>query len=204
VTGSSTESQINDRSHTYATEGVQDHTGAHSQDDKESSPLGQEKPAAAPGKQKEGPDSVELTEEEKRELRELKARDAEVRRHEQAHVMAGGRYITRRAQFDFVTGPDGRLYAVGGDVQIDTSEVPDDPEATVEKAQTVRRAALAPSDPSPQDQRVAAQATQMEFEARMELSQQRSEEASKQTEEYDQQGKTSPQQPEPTLIHQFV
>ncbi|MFC1543530.1 putative metalloprotease CJM1_0395 family protein [Candidatus Neomarinimicrobiota bacterium] len=151
-------------------------------------------PASTPG-------SMELTPEEKAEVRELQARDAAVRRHEQAHVMAGGQYIIRRAQFDYVIGPDGKLYAVGGEVQIDTSEVPDDPEATIQKAQAVRRAALAPSDPSPQDQRVAAEATRMEFEARMELARMRAEEARKQTEEYDQEGEMILPQTEPFLLN---
>lgn len=151
-----------------------------------------------------GPGSLELTSEEKAKVEELKARDAAVRTHEQAHVMAGGRYIIRRAQFNHVIGPDGKLYAVGGEVQIDTSEVPDDPEATIQKAQAVRRAALAPGDPSAADLQVAAKATQMEFEARMELAQQRTEEALEQAEEYNQEGQSTIPQPEPILLNLFI
>ncbi len=121
-----------------------------------------------------------------------------------AHIMAGGQYILRRANFSFVLGPDGKLYAVGGEVQIDTSEVPDDPEATIQKAQAVRRAALAPGSPSPQDLRVAAAATQMEFEARMELARQRAEETQKQAEEYGPEGGTITPQPEPVLVNLFA
>ena len=66
-------------------------------------------------------------------------------------------------------GPDGRRYAVGGEVAIDASRVPGDPQATIRKAQVIRRAALAPAAPSAQDQRVAAQATRMEQQARAEL-----------------------------------
>ena len=51
---------------------------------------------------------------------------------------------------------------------IDTSPVPDDPDATIRKAQTVRQAALAPAKPSSQDRAVAAQATKMEATARAE------------------------------------
>jgi hypothetical protein len=57
---------------------------------------------------------------------------------------------------------------VGGEVSIDTSSVPGDPEATMQKARDVRRAALAPASPSAQDQMVAAKAAQMEAEARTE------------------------------------
>ncbi len=119
----------------------------------------------------------ELTAEEKQRVAELKARDASVRQHERAHLAAAAGLARGGAQFDFVTGPDGRRYAVGGEVQLDTSPVPDDPQATIQKAQTVRRAALAPAQPSSQDHRVAAQATQMEFAARTELSQERAAEA---------------------------
>ncbi|MGD8781495.1 MAG: putative metalloprotease CJM1_0395 family protein [Ignavibacteria bacterium] len=45
----------------------------------------------------------------------------------------------------------------------------DDPEATIKKAQQIRRAALAPSEPSSQDRSVANQAAAMEAKARAEL-----------------------------------
>ena len=156
------------------------------------------------GALKGGPGSMELTPDEKARVEDLKTADAAVRTHEMAHIMAGGQYIIRRANFVYVLGPDGRLYAVGGEVQIDTSEVPDDPEATIQKAQAVRRAALAPGSPSPQDLRVAAAATRMEFEARMELARQRVEETLEPTEEYDQEGGTITPLPEPVLVNLFA
>jgi hypothetical protein len=152
---------------------------------------------------KKNPGSTDLTPEEKEQVRELKEQDAKVRRHEQAHVMAGGRYIKSRAQFQFELGPDGKLYAVSGEVQIDTSKEPDDPEATIQKAQTVRRAALAPSDPSPQDRRVASEANRMEFEARMELTQQRAEEL-RPTDESSREQQTNQSSPELNLLDLFV
>ncbi len=102
-------------------------------------------------------------------LNDLKQTDREVRAHEAAHVAAGGQYVSGGAQFEYQTGPDGKKYAVGGEVGIDSSEVPDDPEATIAKMQVVRRAALAPSQPSSQDRAVAAAAARREAEARMEL-----------------------------------
>lgn len=102
-------------------------------------------------------------------LRQLRNRDRAVRAHEQAHLVAAGRYATSGANFNFQRGPDGILYAVGGDVQIDISPVPGDPRATVQKAETIRRAALAPSDPSSQDRQVAAQASRMAAQARAEI-----------------------------------
>jgi len=105
---------------------------------------------------------------ERAEIQALKARDLEVRRHEQAHAAAGGPYAGAPS-YEFTTGPDGARYATGGEVSIDTSPVPGDPQATLEKAQTVRRAALAPAEPSEQDRRVAAEASQMAAQARIEL-----------------------------------
>ncbi|RMH09679.1 MAG: catalase [Nitrospirae bacterium] len=107
------------------------------------------------------------------ELAQLKARDREVRAHEAAHLAAAGSVATGGAQFTFQRGPDGQLYAVGGEVHIDTSPVPGDPEATIRKARTIRAAALAPANPSAQDRAVAAQASRMEAQARQELAQER-------------------------------
>lgn len=114
-------------------------------------------------------DSDELTDEEKKEVEKLRQRDQEVRRHEQAHVAAGGPYVRGGANLEYTQGPDGRMYATGGEVSIDVSPERS-PEATIQKAQVVRRAALAPAEPSPQDRAVAAAATRLETQARQELS----------------------------------
>jgi len=92
-------------------------------------------------------------------LEELKQVDTEVRRHEMAHIAAGGRYITSGATFTFKRGPDGKNYAVGGEVGIDTSPVPGDPQATLQKMRQIKSAALAPANPSSQDLKVASKAT---------------------------------------------
>jgi len=117
-----------------------------------------------------GASSSEVTPEERAVINDLKKTDKEVRAHEAAHVAAGGQYVTGGAQFEYQTGPDGKKYAVGGEVQIDTSSVPDDPEATIAKMQVVKRAALAPGQPSSQDRSVAAAAARIEAEARQQLS----------------------------------
>ena len=115
----------------------------------------------------------QLTEEEQKQIDELKARDREVKTHEQAHIAAGGSYVKGGATYDYQTGPDGKQYAVGGSVNIDTSPVDGDPEATIAKAQVVIKAALAPAEPSGQDQKVASAARQMMSEARKELNSQK-------------------------------
>ncbi|MFK8029891.1 MAG: putative metalloprotease CJM1_0395 family protein [Gammaproteobacteria bacterium] len=112
---------------------------------------------------------AELSDADQKKLRELKARDREVRAHEQAHLSAAGSYAKGGATYTYERGPDQRMYAIGGQVQVDTSKVANDPVATLRKAQVIRQAALAPINPSSQDRRVAAQATQMENEARAEL-----------------------------------
>ncbi len=118
----------------------------------------------------------ELTPEEQQEIARLQQRDREVRDHEAAHVAAGGIYVRGGATFTYQTGPDNKRYAVGGEVSIDTSPVRGNPEATIVKMQTVRRAALAPADPSGQDRAVAAAASGMEAAARQELRREQSEE----------------------------
>jgi len=120
---------------------------------------------------------------ENQELQYLRARDQEVRAHERAHIAAGGRHVRGGAQFDYQRGPDGRMYAIGGEVSIDTAPVPNDPQATLEKAQVIQRAALAPAEPSSQDISVAGQARQMAVQARVEIARQRAEEAQADTRE---------------------
>jgi hypothetical protein len=102
---------------------------------------------------------------------DLKSRDQHVKAHEQAHLSASGGYATSGASYTYQVGPDGRRYAVGGEVGIDTSPVEGDPAATIQKARIIQRAALAPSDPSSQDLRVHAQAVQMEIQASQQLKQ---------------------------------
>ena len=103
-------------------------------------------------------------------ITQLKARDTEVRAHEMAHLSAAGGYARGGMSFTYQTGPDGKRYAIGGEVSIDTSAVAGDPEATLQKAMVIQRAALAPAEPSAQDQKVAQSAMKMMTQARMEIS----------------------------------
>lgn len=112
---------------------------------------------------------TELTDEEQKQVEQLKQRDREVRQHEQAHLAAAGGNAIGGPTFEYQTGPDGKRYAVGGEVQIDTSPVEGDPEATIAKMQQIRAAALAPANPSAQDRQVAAQAAAEARDARAEL-----------------------------------
>ncbi len=132
--------------------------------------------------EKEGSDKVgteskkingeELTDEEKAKVDELKARDKEVRVHEQQHKAAGGQYASQPS-YTKETGPDGREYIVDGKVDISISEE-STPEKTIAKMKQVYAAALAPAEPSSQDRKVAAEAKSKQHEAEMEISREKS------------------------------
>ncbi len=136
-------------------------------------------PAEAPAAAEPAADAAGLSPEEQRVVAELQRSDREVRAHENAHIAAAGGYA-RGASFSFTTGPDGRQYAVGGEVSIDSSPVDGDPQATIQKAQQIRSAANAPANPSGQDRQVAAAASQMEAAARIELAQEKRQELEEQ------------------------
>lgn len=106
--------------------------------------------------------------EEKKEVDKLKKRDQEVKAHEQAHIAAGSGVVIGGANYEYQRGPDGKMCAVGGEVKIDTSRE-NSPAQTISKMQQVTRATLAPAQPSAQDRSVAAQAAQVEADARSEL-----------------------------------
>lgn len=116
----------------------------------------------------------QLTAQQQQEVAKLKKRDAEVKAHEQAHLATAGQYAAGGASFAYQTGPDGRRYAVGGEVPIDISKE-STPEATIQKMQIVARAALAPANPSPADRNIAARAAMIQSQARGELQQQKME-----------------------------
>jgi hypothetical protein len=118
-------------------------------------------------------DSLELSPEARQQVDKLKARDQQVRAHEAAHMAAGGSLVRGGASYTYQTGPDGKRYAVGGEVSLDASPVPDNPRATIAKAERIRAAALAPAEPSGQDRAVAAKAAVMAAQAATELAQQK-------------------------------
>ncbi len=102
------------------------------------------------------------------QVRQLQKVDREVRLHERQHAAAAGAH-GGAPQFKLERGPDGVMYAVAGSVDVDLSPVPGDPEATLDKAQQLQRAALAPAEPSSADRSVAMQASKMANDARSEI-----------------------------------
>ena len=139
-------------------------------------PLGQ-----TDGTSTKGPDqaahssktSTELNDAEQRVVDQLRSRDREVRDHEQAHKRVGGPYASAPT-YTYQIGPDGRRYAIGGQVLIDASPVPEDPEATIAKMLIVKAAALTPAEPSSADRNVAAAADAQISHAEAELTAMRS------------------------------
>ena len=119
-------------------------------------------------RKQQDPQQQEQQQRQEQQVQDLVERDKEVRTHEQAHQSAGGEYASSPT-YQFTQGPDGKRYATGGEVQIDTSVVPGDPAATIAKMQQIRAAALEPAEPSAQDLAVARSAAASEAKARKEL-----------------------------------
>lgn len=160
---------------------AQGQTDLREESDKANEDGEQSASAEAAAKNPTAREATELREEQQL-ISELSGRDREVRTHEQAHAAVGGAYAGAPT-YTFKRGPDGKSYATGGEVGIDTSAIPGDPEATLRKMEVVVRAALAPAEPSAQDRSVAAQAQAQAAAARVELGEMRREESAQAVEE---------------------
>jgi hypothetical protein len=141
-----------------------DQNSANGQESQDSSKEVSEDSSSVDGEEKTRAQELEHD----RIVGELKKRDQEVRSHESAHASVGG-VFTGSPNFSYEKGPDGKRYAVGGEVSVDLSTVKGDPRATIAKMQKVHAAALAPVHPSIQDTRVASTATQLILQAQSEL-----------------------------------
>ncbi|MDP6516301.1 MAG: putative metalloprotease CJM1_0395 family protein [Alphaproteobacteria bacterium] len=105
-------------------------------------------------------DSRGTTRRERFLIDQLRARDREVRAHELLHYRTG-RPHTRAPEYWFVVGPKGRRYAITGVTLFDTTLDPGDREGAIRKLQALKRAALAPRNPSRIDLRVARDLTRL-------------------------------------------
>jgi hypothetical protein len=120
------------------------------------------------------PDEETRVKRERESIAQMEQQDREVRASQQAHAAAVGT-LGSGPTFTYKVGPDGRLYAVSGEVKIDTTAVPGDPEATLRKARQIQEVAFTPGDSSPEDRRAAAMAAALAARARQELARQQSE-----------------------------
>ena len=116
-------------------------------------------------------DTVQFSDEAAKMVNELDARNSEVLAHESAHIAAAGAWVMGGASYTYQTGPDGKRYAIGGEVKVDMSPIPGNPRATINKMAAIRAAALSPASPSPDDLAVAAAASRIEEDARSKLNQ---------------------------------
>ena len=124
-------------------------------------------------KSQEPVSTKELSQGEKQMLVELQARDAEVRSHEAAHQSGGA--ATGGASYTYQQGPDGKMYAIGGEVSVSFSSG-STPEETIANAQAVISSAMAPGSPSGQDMAVASSARMMIMKAQQQKSRELQEE----------------------------
>lgn len=156
---------IGDNSERSAQDSPQDNENNNSEQGSNS----QEELTEEQGSQDQAEKSQEAVFAEQQEIKNLKLRDQEVRSHELAHAAVGGAY-TGAPNYSFSVGPDGKKYAVSGEVSVDLAPVEGNPSATIAKMQKVHAAALAPANPSIQDTRVAASAAKLIAQAQSELS----------------------------------
>lgn len=101
------------------------------------------------------------------EIRRLVVVENHVKQHEAAHMAVGGEFAGT-ASYSYTTGPDGKRYISGGEVSISIPSTDDKKEA-IRMLEQVKRAALAPADPSAQDQSTAASASAKQSALRAEL-----------------------------------
>lgn len=117
----------------------------------------------SPNEEKEEPPSRnpnELDEGDKDLIERLKQRDLEVKMHEQSHVALAGEYARGAPSYTYQMGPDGKMYAVGGSLAVDTGKEAD-PAKNAAKAHILRTAAMGVDDPSTADATVAMQASNL-------------------------------------------
>lgn len=119
-----------------------------------------------------------LSQEEKQKIQDMENRDKEVKTHEQAHKAAAQGINSSSPSYETKKGPDGKDYAVAGEVRIGFTPTEDN-EKNLEKAKTLRNAALAPAEPSSQDLKVAQDATRMIFEYSQKIQSEKSKETEK-------------------------
>lgn len=133
--------------------------------------LGDGGSAPAVEKAPTAPAEEELSPEDKVAVAKLAAAEREVIAHERAHQSAGGAY-TGSARFGYTKGPDGKDYVTSGEVSIQAPEI-EMSEKGLQVVEQVKRAALAPANPSGQDMRVAAKMEAVAIRIRAELAKRR-------------------------------
>ncbi|MDJ0950240.1 MAG: putative metalloprotease CJM1_0395 family protein [Alphaproteobacteria bacterium] len=92
----------------------------------------------------------DLSPAEERQVARLRQIDSAVRQEENTHAANAGQFASA-PQYTYVTGPDGRRYAVGGQVNVRATNPSGDPRQAERAANILRNAAVSPNAPSAQD-----------------------------------------------------
>lgn len=101
------------------------------------------------------------------ERKQLELSQTQIQRHIESHRAVTTQHSSPpNYQYQSL---DGALYIVSGDVVFDTSAESNNPQATLEKAQLIRMASMAPIDPSLQDRNASQQAMMMVTQAKGEI-----------------------------------
>ena len=100
-----------------------------------------------------------------RVLSKFKSIDANTRIHEQTHAILAN--TTTPIQYNYQMGPDGKMYAVGGNVRLDTS-IPNNPKAAEQKLNELKKSATSPGgDMSLADSTIAISANLMKMKLQL-------------------------------------
>lgn len=117
------------------------------------------------------------------EIKRMKSWEDHVVAHERMHMLAGGGAVGAPS-YVYKMGPDGKMYITGGEVTLYVPKA-----ATLEGSevalQNLKKAALAPSDPSPKDMAAAAMATAIIDRVRSMIRQKQMKEAYEQSREHE-------------------
>ncbi len=101
------------------------------------------------------------SQEEQKEIEKIRKNSRNVKLRELVYRAVVGNYVRNTVSFEYETGPDGIKYAVAGHTTIDTRPIINNPEATIRKAQAIKKTKI--------DRAVAVEVEKMEREAIMEL-----------------------------------
>ncbi len=115
----------------------------------------------------------QLSEEEQKEIEKIRKNGRNIKRQELVYRAIVGNHVKGAASFEYDLGPDGIKYAVAGHTTIDTRPVINNPEASIRKAQAIKRTKL--------DRSVAVEVEKMEREARLEIKEEQRKESDETT-----------------------
>jgi len=100
-------------------------------------------------------------------IQQQQARDRDLRPHEQARTATAGSSAASAPRYSYITGSDGRRYAIGGTVE--NNEPRSEPDADADEGQFAEAAALGSTQPWSADLAMAKLGARIEQRARAEI-----------------------------------